>query len=156
MNDKKNDQNGQGSPGGTIDNLKILGKRIKELRKELGLKQIELAKALNIGHSYLSEIEKGKKNPKPGFFFKLFEVYSVSLNYLFFGIGDMKINGHSKEREAVTNVVTTDDLMWLVENSTLYRDNIMAFAAGFFLENEKLIKKSIEKQKQQKEDSNND
>lgn len=40
-----------------------LGKRVRELRGERGLTQIELAELMGIDRSYLSEIETGKKDP---------------------------------------------------------------------------------------------
>ena len=40
-----------------------IGKTIKDLRKKKGLKQIEFAKKCNLSQSYLSLIEKEKKEP---------------------------------------------------------------------------------------------
>lgn len=43
----------------------LLGFRIGERRRELGIKQSELAKMLNVSIKYISNIEKGKKHPQP-------------------------------------------------------------------------------------------
>lgn len=43
----------------------ILGLKIKQLRAEKGISLTDLATATNISVSYLNEIEKGKKHPKP-------------------------------------------------------------------------------------------
>lgn len=43
--------------------IKKLGERIVRLRKEKGLKQIELATKLNIEDSALRRIESGRSNP---------------------------------------------------------------------------------------------
>jgi len=40
-----------------------LGNRIRALRRERHLTQVELAEMLGIDRSYLSEIETGKKDP---------------------------------------------------------------------------------------------
>jgi len=40
-----------------------LGNRVRSLRKERGLTQVELAEMLGVDRSYLSEIETGKKDP---------------------------------------------------------------------------------------------
>lgn len=40
-----------------------IGNAIKSLRKEMGLNQIEFASASGLSQSYLSLIEKGKKEP---------------------------------------------------------------------------------------------
>lgn len=41
-----------------------IGARIKRRRKELGLSQVELAAAAGVNQGYLSEIERGKANPR--------------------------------------------------------------------------------------------
>ena len=40
-----------------------LGNRVREMRRERGWTQVELAEMLGIDRSYLSEIESGKKDP---------------------------------------------------------------------------------------------
>lgn len=40
-----------------------LGKRVSSLRRKHGWTQVEMAEALGIDRSYLSEIETGKKDP---------------------------------------------------------------------------------------------
>jgi len=40
-----------------------LGNRIRDLRRQRGLTQVELAEMLGVDRSYLSEIETGKKDP---------------------------------------------------------------------------------------------
>lgn len=44
-----------------ILDYKIIGKRIKEIRKENNLTQAELAEKCNLAVSYISRIESGKK-----------------------------------------------------------------------------------------------
>ncbi len=43
--------------------LKDIGKKIAFRRRELGLKQSELAEKINISNTHLSNIERGKKPP---------------------------------------------------------------------------------------------
>lgn len=62
--------------------------RLKFLRKNLGLTQAELAEKLNIGQTYLSEIERGNRNPAPQFFLSL-AMLNINLNWLFTGEGSM-------------------------------------------------------------------
>ncbi len=40
-----------------------LGSRVRTLRRKRGWTQVEMAEALGIDRSYLSEIETGKKDP---------------------------------------------------------------------------------------------
>ena len=60
----------------------IFGKRLKELRYEKNLSQIELAKNLNIGKTSISEWEIGKKEPVLSNARKIADFFDVSLDYL--------------------------------------------------------------------------
>ena len=39
------------------------GDRVRRLRKEKGITQLELAELLGVGRSYLSQVERGKRDP---------------------------------------------------------------------------------------------
>ena len=47
------------------------GKIIKNIRKEKGLRQKDIAHAMTVGQSYISQVENGKTVPTP-MFIKLF------------------------------------------------------------------------------------
>ena len=65
------------------DNLRfILGVKLKQFRREKGLSLKELARETGLSVSYLSEIEKGKKYPKPEKILQLARVLSVSFDDL--------------------------------------------------------------------------
>ncbi|MCL5431904.1 MAG: helix-turn-helix domain-containing protein [Patescibacteria group bacterium] len=59
------------------------GKRIKQLRKKLGLSQEKLAELARLDYSYLNMIEAGKKNPSLKRIHKLARTLKVSLQELF-------------------------------------------------------------------------
>jgi transcriptional regulator with XRE-family HTH domain len=48
--------------GGLMTELKLLGQRIRELRKARGLSQEELAERIESGAKYVSALERGQKN----------------------------------------------------------------------------------------------
>ncbi len=56
--------------------------KIKSLRKEQGLSQAELAKALNIGRSCLSMLEIGKNEPTVNNLTLFANFFEVSIDYL--------------------------------------------------------------------------
>ena len=58
------------------------GKRLRQLRKEKGLTQAELAKLLSIGESTVSFYESGKRQPDYETLIRLAEVFYVSVDYL--------------------------------------------------------------------------
>ncbi|WP_300347603.1 helix-turn-helix transcriptional regulator [Clostridium sp.] len=67
----------------------MLGNRIKSLREERNLKQIDLASYLNIGRSTLSQYESNKRVPSDEIKNKLADYFNVSLDYLM-GKSDIK------------------------------------------------------------------
>ncbi len=67
----------------SVDNLRlILGLKLKSLRQEQGTSLKEVAQAAGVSISYLSEIEKGKKYPKPDKLIDLARVLDVSFEDL--------------------------------------------------------------------------
>ena len=46
-----------------MDLTQILGRRVREERKRLGLSQEQLALDADMKRSYLSDLERGKRNP---------------------------------------------------------------------------------------------
>lgn len=59
-----------------------LGKRIKFLREEKELSQLEFSKILNISNSTLSQYEAGNRMPGDEIKKKIAEYFNVSLDYL--------------------------------------------------------------------------
>jgi transcriptional regulator with XRE-family HTH domain len=62
--------------------LKIIGKRIKELRQEKGLSQVDLVGKMegNIDTTNISRIESGRTNPTIYTLHRIAEALEVSLN----------------------------------------------------------------------------
>lgn len=65
-----------------------VGRKIKEARQELGLKQGELAKILGISHMQMSYYERGKKSLRATRFMKICEVLKKPVEFF---TGDEKI-----------------------------------------------------------------
>lgn len=67
------------------------GQRVRTLRREKGLTQLQLADALYISESYIALIEADKRNPSMDIMVKLAEKFHVTADYL--------INGTSMDAE---------------------------------------------------------
>lgn len=137
----------------TVTNI---GLRIKAVRQQLHLQQKEMAAALQIAPSYLSEIESGKANPGPDFFLKMVYEYNANPNYLFLGIGEMYLGPeHIMKAEEFQldyeNVDSIEKLLWLMDKSSIYKSYILAQAARIYIENEGIIKKEIQRIKPPKD-----
>jgi len=88
------------------------GKRLRQLRKEKGLTQAELAKLLSIGESTVSFYESGKRQPDYETLIRLAEVFNVSVDYLLGRTvldGSKKLDGtHKLNGEKPTKGVETE------------------------------------------------
>ena len=69
--------------------------RLKELRKQAHLTQVELAKRLGIGQSSYADWERGKKKPTQENLVKIARVLNVSIDYLV---------GNSEEKSELDNI----------------------------------------------------
>lgn len=67
----------------------VLGKRIKELREDADLTQLEFSKILNISNSTLSQYEAGNRMPGDEIKKVIAEYFNVSLDYLM-GASDIR------------------------------------------------------------------
>ena len=66
--------------------LSQLGKRIAYLRRQKGLSQLDLATEADLAHGYLSDLERGKRNPSAKTLAKIAFALDVTLEELFKGI----------------------------------------------------------------------
>ncbi|MCD4831745.1 MAG: helix-turn-helix domain-containing protein [Anaerohalosphaeraceae bacterium] len=67
----------------------IIGKHLKKIRQDQGLILSKFANSLNTSHSYISEIENGKKSLSLNLILSLIAKYNVDINWLLIGEGSM-------------------------------------------------------------------
>lgn len=66
------------------DNLnELIGKRIRELRKQKGYTQDEFSEMLNIDSKHLSRIECAKVQPSLNLIKKISDIFNIKLEYFF-------------------------------------------------------------------------
>jgi transcriptional regulator with XRE-family HTH domain len=66
-----------------METKRLIGLRIKELRKHKELSQEKLADLMNISPKYLSNIERGKENPTLDTFMKIANALHMELSEIF-------------------------------------------------------------------------
>lgn len=76
-----------------LDTMTI-GKRIKQRRSELGLKQTEVRDAVGVSSGNMSDLENGKRLPSAGTLIRLSQVLGCSADYI--------LTGASPEEECAT------------------------------------------------------
>lgn len=72
------------------------GKRIQYLRKIRKISQEELAFRCDINKNYLSDLERGERNPTLKVIEKISIGLGISLEELFKGLGDSSVNRKTK------------------------------------------------------------
>ena len=86
----------------------IIGKRIQQRRKELGLKQYELAEQLNISNNHMSSIETGREKPSLETLLHACEILHVTPDYLL--LGNMHTDDISQDILASLKLCSKEDV----------------------------------------------
>ncbi|WP_179136308.1 helix-turn-helix domain-containing protein [Paenibacillus sp. 32352] len=80
-----------------------IGYRIKCIRKENNLNQVQFAKSIGISQGNLSEIEMGNSNPSAETLISIRTQYNVNLNWLLTGVNSE--DGITYEDEIEKNLI---------------------------------------------------
>jgi len=74
-----------------------IGTRLKQARETLGVTQTEIAKTLDIESNFLSNIERGQKEPSKKLLSVLITKYKINSNWLLTGEGEMFVSSVKSE-----------------------------------------------------------
>ena len=92
---------------------KSIGKRIKLRKKELNIKQNELAEKLNISNNHLSSVENGREKPSLELLLNICELLNVTPDYLL--LGNMHTNDISQDILTGLRLCAEEDVL-LIRN----------------------------------------
>jgi len=127
-----------------------LGERLTKVCRVLGIDKKDMAKAARIVPSYLTELCKGTRtNPGIAVVYKIAKHYQVSLDYLLLGEGDMFLPGKEAEEKEIDDFIPSfeglADLIWLLNNSNIFKNLILSQASKVYFDNEEFIKMEIKR-----------
>lgn len=92
------------------DILKLVGKRIREIRKDRGLTQEELGERVNFHYSYIGRIERGEKNISLVNLGKIADALGVGVHQLFSYAHELEeLTGKEKEIKKVLILLMQQD-----------------------------------------------
>lgn len=109
--------------------MNTIGSRIKYLRKQIGLKQIDFANRVLVSASYISKVESDKELPS-NIFTKLVALeFNISYEWLKDGIGDMQLNKstHDYFERNITIGDTLEEITKLNHNFEISLKNSTTF-----------------------------
>lgn len=89
--------------------MEKIGKRIKELRKQAGLKQHDLAGLLGVNRAHISKIETGAANPSPQLAKLICEKFMVREEWLKEGELPKNVDHDLRIRRALKNMMDESD-----------------------------------------------
>lgn len=94
---------------------KEIGQRIKKLREQKNLSQLELAKLLGYSNnSIISKIENGDTEVSIHQMDKLKGIFGVSIEYLYYGVDEKNVINKKDEITKTVNVITNFNKMELI------------------------------------------
>lgn len=80
----------------------MVGKRILERRRELGITQNDVAKELDVSSAAVSLWEKGKAIPSSEKLYYLADILQCNINWLLMGSGNTPATNHSPSSSSLT------------------------------------------------------
>lgn len=101
---------------------KNIGERIKEVRKEMKMSQVEFSKILGITQDKLSKYENEKIKPPIKVLLEISRNFNVSLNWLLMGRGDKYLKKEEKFDEEIYKMA--ESLQILKEKDAEYFNKI--------------------------------
>ncbi|MCP5047066.1 MAG: helix-turn-helix transcriptional regulator [bacterium] len=72
------------------DTIYSLGTRIRQVRKQIGLKQVLFGQRMGVSKSTVINYETGKRIPDAVFLLRLIEEFDIKPQWLLLGVGRMK------------------------------------------------------------------
>jgi transcriptional regulator with XRE-family HTH domain len=137
------------------DELIEFGKRIREIRKQLHLSQIDFANAIGISNTFLSEVEKGKFKPGYDFFINTIKKFNINTRYLATGEGDIFFkNINETKNETKINFgeysEIIEEMLMYFEQAPVVKFAVLEFYKNYIYDKGHMIKKEVERYKKQK------
>lgn len=105
---------------------RVFGNRVMMRRKQLGIKQSELAEILGISDNQVSNIENGRSFPKMNNFIRLCEVLDCNADYLLSGIVKNTVPQQINEMIALLSPEKQKTL-WILLNSYIHESDMIQF-----------------------------
>jgi len=124
-----------------------VGQRIRQMRKDLDIKQKDFAAVIGISVSYLADIESGRTGPGYLFFYQASKEYNINPVYLLLGEGPKFIEIGRRLGESGEYSTEVKELLWYINNSPLVKFELLSHFSRFRMENENIIERDIKRHK---------
>ena len=135
--------------------IRPIGKRVREVREEIGLSQREFARRLGIANSFICDIENGNSGPGFYFFYLAGKYLKISPMYLLFGTGPKLIDPEKPEtlEQPKQQTSVPDDfgddtprirqMLSVLKRSEVAKLAVLGFFSKFLVENKAVLDEEI-------------
>ena len=103
-------------------NYTALGKRVKRLRKEQGIKQTELADSLGISYQYMSMIETGKRQLSLSLLVDLANRLGATTDELLYGSLDSLNKKYDQDMQDIMEDCTPEERDFILRMTTAAKE----------------------------------
>ena len=110
-----------------------MGARIAALRREAGMNQAELAKALQVSPSAVGMYEQGRREPSAQMLLNLAEIFGVSVDYILSGIPG-EGEARKLERMLLNRITSADRQLNNRTNRPFSREELAVLFAAMLME----------------------
>ncbi len=133
--------------------VKAIGRRIREIRVNLGLTQWEFARKMEMANTHLSDIETGRSGPGINFFYAITKYHKVNPLYILMGQHPLFLEEEKKQEEEKQkpeppdfgeNTPRIEEMLGYFKRSPMVRFAVLNFFSTYIVEKKDLIKDDIE------------
>lgn len=110
-----------------------MGVRIAALRREAGMNQAQLARALQVSPSAVGMYEQGRREPSAQILLNLAEIFGVSVDYIISGIPGER-EARKLETMLLNRITSADRKLDARENRPFSREELAVLLAAMLLE----------------------
>lgn len=122
---------------------KKIGRKMRLVRKKMGLTQAQMVSHFNIGRANYSRIEKGEVFPNEEILYTLQKELEVSLDWFIADEGQMEIP-KKKNKDFTECVEELGELFYYIKKIPMVKHAVLAFFLEYHLKNSELIQKLVE------------
>ena len=89
-------------------NSKLTGNRIRKRRKQLKMKQCDLAEAVSTSNNHMSGIERGLEKPSVDLLLKICDVLNTTPDYLLIGV--LRVDNSPENMSTLLKLCTNEEI----------------------------------------------
>jgi transcriptional regulator with XRE-family HTH domain len=130
---------------------KKIGSKMFRIRKELGLKQAQMAAHFGIGRANYSRIEKGQIYPNEIVLHTLCTQFGISLNWLIADEGNMRAPNKDDEKDFTQCGRELEEMLYHIERLPMVKHAMLGFFLEYKFKNHELIQTLLEETEKKSE-----